>query len=162
MILNDSQVRKKVKRMAYEILESNFKQKELLFAGVTGQGFVLANMLEKELKEISSIKTSVIEILINKSAPQKGVIELSPDKNIAEGISVILVDDVLNTGRTLSYSLKPFLDMKVPKIEVAVLIDREHEKYPINAKFTGLSLSTTLNDHVEVVFNEADHIVYLT
>ena len=150
LILNASEIDQKIKRIAYEIYEYNFKEKKIVFAGISGQGFALAKLIAAQLDKISSLETEIIEVKVDKDKPHFEEVELSQD--IARNIShpVILVDDVLNTGRTLMYSLGPFLELKVKKIEIAVLVDRGYAKFPVKATYTGLSLSTTLNDHVEV------------
>ncbi len=136
--------------MAYEILEANFAEKELIFAGICEQGELLAKQLAKHLEEISSIKSTVTRIDLNKSHPFR-----EADNSLGEEINIenrviILVDDVLHTGKTIAYSLKPFLSRKIKKIEVAVLVDRSHTAFPIKATYIGYELSTTLSDNILV------------
>lgn len=150
LLLSAAQINQKVKRMAYEILESNFGEKELIIAGICEQGELLAKQLAKHLDEISSVKTTVTRIDLDKSHPFRQGLD-----TIQEGIKIdnkviIMVDDVLHTGKTIAYGLKPFLSKKIKKIEVAVLVDRSHTAFPIKATYIGYELSTTLSDNIKV------------
>src|SRR5688572_25243728 len=124
LVLNDEQIRKKISRMAYEIYENNFDEKSLVLAGVDGQGYVLAELLQKELTSISPINCIVVKINIDKTTPSLNEVTVdAPLKDLAKK-SIVLVDDVLNTGRVLAYGTKPFLSVAIKKIEVAVLVNR--------------------------------------
>lgn len=160
LILDASQVKQKIRRMAYEIYEHNFKEKNIIIAGIEGQGYVLAKLLIKEIESISPLKTTLVKINIDKSAPQQNEIFLDCEIKILKKKSIILVDDVLNTGRTFAYGLKPFLDIEVKKIEIAVLVNRSHTQYPVYPQYTGYELATTIRDHVEVNLGK-DTAVYL-
>jgi pyrimidine operon attenuation protein / uracil phosphoribosyltransferase len=150
LILDSVQVKQKIRRMAYEIYEHNFKEKTLVVAGIEGQGYVLAKALAKEIETISPLKTKLVKVLVDKSAPQQNEVRLDTGlKNLSKKC-IILVDDVLNTGRTFAYGLKPFLDIEVKKIEIAVLVNRSHTLFPVYPQYTGYELSTTIRDHVEV------------
>jgi len=160
LVLTDEQIRNKIRRMAYEIYEHNFEEKSLVLAGIDGQGHVLAQLLQAEIQNISQLDCSVVRITVNKSAPETGEVILDvPLKELSKK-NVILVDDVLNTGRILTYGMKPILSVAVKKIEVAVLVNRSHALYPILPKYTGYELSTTLDDHIEVVLKKK-YAVYL-
>jgi pyrimidine operon attenuation protein/uracil phosphoribosyltransferase len=140
--------------MAYEMYENNFEEKNLILAGIDGQGYVLAQLLQREIQSISSIECTVVKIGVDKSAPEKTDVILDvPIKDLAKK-NIILIDDVLNTGRILTYGMRPFLSIIVKKIEVAVLVNRSHALYPILPKYTGYELSTTLDDHIEVVLKK--------
>lgn len=150
LILDSSQVKQKIRRMAYEMYEHNFKEKSIVIAGIDGQGFVLAKLLVKELESISPLKAKLVKVTLDKSEPQQSEVTLDCDlKNIRKKC-IIVVDDVLNTGRTFAYGLKPFLDIEVKKIEIAVLVNRSHTLFPVYPQYTGYELSTTIKDHVEV------------
>jgi pyrimidine operon attenuation protein/uracil phosphoribosyltransferase len=159
-VLSTSQVTRKIKRMAFEIYERNIREKEVVLAGIDGQGYVLAGLIAKELKAISPITALVVRVNIDKSKPLQS--EVNVDVQISDLLkkSIIVVDDVLNTGRTLAGSLKPFLDIDVKKIEVAVLVNRSHPTFPIMPTYIGYGLSTTLTEHVEVNLGK-DAAVYL-
>lgn len=150
MILNASQVKQKIRRMAYEIYEHNFKEKSVVIAGIEGQGYVLAKALVKELESVSPLKATIIKVGLDKSAPQQSEVTLDGEVKSIRKKCIVLVDDVLNTGRTFAYGLKPFLDIEVKKIEIAVLVNRSHTLFPVYPQYTGYKLSTTIRDHVEV------------
>lgn len=150
LILEASQVKQKIRRMAYEIYEHNFKEKSLVIAGIEGQGYVLAQHLVKELESISPLQGKLVKVTLDKSAPQQTEVTLDCDLKVIQKKCIILVDDVLNTGRTFAYGLKPFLDIEVKKIEIAVLVNRSHTLFPVYPQYTGYELSTTIKDHVEV------------
>ena len=151
LILEDAQVRQKIRRMAYEVYENNFAEKSIVLAGIDGQGYLLATLLGKEVSSISQLKVITVKVLMDKEAPQKSEVTLDIDVEDLAKKSVLLVDDVLNTGRTLAYGMKPFLSIEVRKIEVAVLVNRSHPSFPVQPKYTGYELSTTLHEHVTVV-----------
>jgi len=159
-VLNHSQVRQKIRRMAFQIYENNFTEKSLVIAGIDGQGYALAREVASELSSVSPIKATLAKVLINKETPEKGKVMLDIEAGEVKKRVVILVDDVLNSGRTLAYGMKPFLTLEVKKIEVAVLVNRSHPKFPIQPQYTGYELSTTLSEHVTVVLGEKS-TVYL-
>lgn len=154
LVLTDEQIRKKISRMSYEIYENNFGEKSLVLAGVDGQGYVLAELLQKELTTISPINCTVVKINIDKATPELNQVTVdAPLKDLAKK-NILIVDDVLNTGRVLAYGMKPFLSVAIKKIEVAVLVNRSHPLFPILPKYTGFELSTTLDDHIEVILKK--------
>ena len=159
LILDTRQVKQKIKRMGYEIFEHNFKEKGIVIAGIEGQGHILAKLLAKEVENISPLEIKLVKISLDKLAPQQSEIKLDCDLKELKKKCIILVDDVLNTGRTFAYGMKPFLTIEVKKIETAVLVNRSHTLFPIYPQYTGYELATTLKDHVEV--NLSDETVYL-
>jgi pyrimidine operon attenuation protein/uracil phosphoribosyltransferase len=154
LILDTRQVKQKIKRMAYEIFEHNFKEKGIVIAGIEGQGYILANLLVSEVARISPLEIKLVKVSLDKIAPQEGDVTLDCDLKDLKKKCIILVDDVLNTGRTFAYGMKPFLTVEVKKIETAVLVNRSHPLYPIYPQYTGYELATTLKDHVEVNLRE--------
>jgi pyrimidine operon attenuation protein/uracil phosphoribosyltransferase len=160
LILDAPQVKQKIRRMAFEIYENNFKEKSLVIAGIDGQGYVLAKLLAKEIEAVAEIEVSLVKVTLDKLAPQQGEVTLDCDAKTVKKKCIIVVDDVLNTGRTLAYGLKPFLDTEVKKIETAVLVNRSHTLFPIYPQYTGYELSTTIKDHVVVLLGK-ETAVYL-
>ena len=154
LILDSVQVKQKIRRMAYEIFEHNFNEKVIVVAGIEGQGYVLARLLIKEVESISPIKTILVKVTLDKSAPQQSDVALDCNVKDLQKKCIILVDDVLNTGRTFAYGLKPFLSIEVKKIETAVLVNRSHTLFPIYPQYTGYELATTIRDHVEVTLGK--------
>jgi pyrimidine operon attenuation protein / uracil phosphoribosyltransferase len=159
LILDKRQVRQKIKRMAYEIYEHNFKEKNIVLAGIDGQGYILAKLLAKEVEGISPLEIKLVKVSLDKLAPQQSEVKLDCELKDLKKKCIVLVDDVLNTGRTFAYGMKPFLMIEVKKIETAVLVNRSHTLFPIYPQYTGYQLATTLKDHVEV--NLAEETVYL-
>ena len=161
LILDADQVKQKIRRMAFEIYENNFKEKNIVIAGIDGQGYVLAKLLAKQVESISSIEVKLVKISMDKLAPQQSEIELDCEVKDVKKKSIVMIDDVLNTGRTFTYGMKPFLNIEVKKIETAVLINRGHTSFPIHARYTGYELSTTIKEHVEVKLSKDEMAVYL-
>lgn len=160
-IVNHEQVQKIIKRMAYQIYERNFELKELILASINGQGKEVAKLLGEELKTISKIKVNFVTIILDKKVHSIEGIQLSePDIKLTDK-TILLVDDVLNTGRTLIYGMMPFLHSKVKSLQVAVLVDRNHKSFPVAADYKGLSLQTTLQEHVSVIFKNNKINIYL-
>jgi len=155
LVLNGSQVIQKIKRIAYEIYENNFSEKSIVLAGIDGQGYALAKILEKELKSISPLAVVLAKVALDKLAPVQSEVTIDVPTKEFKKKCIILIDDVLNTGRTLAYALKPFTTVEVKKIEVAVLVNRSHTLFPIVPTYSGYELATTLTDHVEVKLGKA-------
>ena len=154
LVLEDGQVRQKIRRMSYEIFENNFSEKTIVLAGIDGQGYALAQLLEKELLAISPLEVVITRVMLNKQSPQLSEVTLDISTEDLKKKAIVLVDDVLNTGRTLAFAMKPFLSIEVKKIEVAVLVNRSHPLFPVQPNYTGYALSTTLTEHVEVVLGK--------
>ncbi len=150
LVLNEEQVGQKIRRIAYEIYENNFSEKKIVLAGIDGQGYEFAKILDKELKKISSLDTLLAKVSVDKLSPVQSEIKVDVPVKELKNRCVILIDDVLNTARTLAYAMKPLLVTEVKRIEVAVLVNRSHTVFPITPTYTGFELATTLTDHVEV------------
>jgi len=160
LILDQRHVQQKIKRMAFEIYEHNFHEKSIVVAGIDGQGYILAQLLIKEVQLISPLEVKLVKVTLDKLTPSQKEITLDCDVKNVKKKCIILVDDVLNTGRTFAYGMKPFLDVEVKKIETAVLVNRSHTLFPIYPQYTGYALATTIKDHVEVNLGE-ETAVYL-
>lgn len=161
-ILNKQQTLQKIKRLAYQIYEHNFDEETIVFAGIHENGKRLADRLQADFQQICSIRTESLSVYLDKFAPQQSSISLDYDVELLENKTILLVDDVLNTGRTLAYSLKPFLNRKIKKLQTVVLVDRGHRLFPVTADFVGYSLSTTVLQHVNVVLDSYSELgVYL-
>lgn len=156
LILNKDQIEKKTTRIAYQILEDNFEEKSLVLAGIAERGYVFAQRLKAILERISDIRIDLIKVTLNKDSR---VLDAQTDVAVttAKDRAVILVDDVLNSGRTLAYGMGVFFDVPLKKMRTAVLIDRSHHKYPIFSDYSGLKLSTILKEHVDVTLSEIDN-----
>jgi len=152
-ILTPHEIEQKVQRIAWQIYEQNLKEKEITLAGIEERGFLLASEIEKHLKKISKLKTVLIRVKMDKKKP-KDTIEVSPENIDLNNKIIVLVDDVLNSGKVLIYGVNHFLNFNLKKLTTAVLVDRNHKRFPVKADVKGLSLSTSLLENVEVVFGE--------
>lgn len=146
-ILSKEVVEKKLRRMAYEILENNIDEKEIILAGIRESGGVVAKVIQQMLAEISSIKTELITITLDKNEPTNVSLNKTFDFN---GKIIILIDDVSNSGKTLLYALKPFINYHPKKIQTLVLVERTHTSFPVRPDYVGLSIATTLQEHIFV------------
>lgn len=161
-ILDQTQIKQKIKRLAYEILENNIEEKAIVLIGINTNGSGFAKLIEKELKKITDINIISAIIRLNPAAPLSASVDLSVPVESLKAKCVILVDDVANTGRTIFYACKPILDIIPRKLEVAVLIDRKHKTFPIYPKYVGFSLATTLKEDIDLrILNTEEWGVYL-
>ena len=162
IILNEEQVLQKIKRMAYQICEHNLKEKNIVLVGIYQQGYHLAVLLAKELKEVAPFEVILAKLELDKKKPLNGEILLDISENKLDGKAIVLIDDVLNTGKTMAYSLKPFLNRNLKKLETAVLVNRSHKRFPISANYQGIELATTLNEHIVVVLEKSKKFAAFT
>lgn len=152
LILNKKQIDQKINRIAYQILEDNLDEKEVVLAGIWDRGYKLAVRLKKVLQEIAVIKVTLLRVDLEKEN-SKLVAKTDLGESEWKNKVVILVDDVLNSGKTLAYGLGVFLNTPHKKIRTVVLVDRSHKIFPIATDFVGLELSTILKEHVGVVID---------
>ncbi|MBC5839585.1 phosphoribosyltransferase domain-containing protein [Flavobacterium muglaense] len=153
IILTNQEIEHKIKRIAYQIYETFVDEKEVVLAGIASNGYLFAEKIATELKSISTLEVLLCEVQINKQQPELPI-TTSLSKEAYANKGLILIDDVLNSGTTLIYAVRHFLDVPLKKFKTAVLVDRNHKKYPVKADFKGISLSTSLLEHVQVVFDE--------
>ena len=161
IILNTEQINQKITRIAHQIVESNINEKEVVIAGIEKNGYIIAIKIKEILVKISDLKITTCSVKINKKNPLDKVVT-SLRKEEYENKSLILVDDVLNSGATLIYAIKHFLDTKIKQFKTAVLVNRNHKKYPVKADFKGISLSTTTISHIKIRFKENTAEAFLT
>lgn len=156
ILLEKHQIEQKIERLAIEILEHNYEEPAMVLIGINERGKILAERLQRSIQKYSvkPIHISMQYLTIDVAAPTLHPITLHGDKTALENTVVILVDDVANSGRTLYYALKPLLDIASKKVELAVLIDRRHKKFPIRPNYVGFSLATTIEEHIEVSFQK--------
>ena len=160
LILDQLNVDKKITRIAWEIYEDNTQNDSIYLIGICGRGEILASKLGEEISKISSIKVNLVVLNINTDNPIE--VNLSFDLKSLSNQVVILVDDVLNTGKTLMYSCQFLLTINLLKLNTAVLVERLHNNYPIKANYVGLSLATTLQNYVSVILEGNRKGVYLS
>lgn len=167
LILNAHQVKQKIKRIAFEIYERNFEEKELIVAGIVDRGYQLAAKICDELDSISHFtyqdqSLKLMRISLEKFTAKLDEVHIEDVGSSAlENKCIVVVDDVLNTGRTLAYSVQPFLYHKIKKLEIAVLVNRSHIQFPVSASYTGYELATTLQEHIRVILEPEQEAVYL-
>lgn len=163
LILTSKQIQQKINRIAYEIYENNYDEKEIIIAGIADNGYLLAKRIADVLKKIAGMEIRLISIKIDKQNPLSDEIKIDLTEKELKNKVIVLVDDVLNSGKTLMFGAKPFLNTPVKRLITAVLVDRGHNRYPIKADFVGLSLSTTLREHITVEIDKAGkEAVYLS
>ncbi|MEN9699050.1 MAG: hypothetical protein RLZZ301_248 [Bacteroidota bacterium] len=161
VILEHKQIQQKIIRLGHQLLEECVHEKRVFVGGIVGNGSKLAQQLASILRENSKMEVVFFEIQLNKDEPWKEPIQLSiPEQDLKKGF-IILVDDVVNSGKTMQYALMKFLEQATKAIKTVALVDRSHRRYPIKTDFVGLSLSTTLKNHVEVDLNDSDAKAYL-
>ncbi|MDI1316151.1 phosphoribosyltransferase family protein [Flavobacterium sp.] len=159
-ILNHQEIEHKIKRIAYQIYETFAEEELIILAGISKNGYILAQKISTVLETISDLKVTLCEVKIDKHHPFKEITTSIPKESYTNK-GIVLVDDVLNSGTTLIYGVKHFLDVPVKKFKTAVLVDRNHKKFPVKADFKGISLSTSSKEHVHVVFEENNNHAYL-
>ncbi|APU09123.1 MULTISPECIES: phosphoribosyltransferase domain-containing protein [Cellulophaga] len=160
-ILSHNQIQHKVKRIAYQIYEANVEETEIVIAGIDGGGLKFAKKLSAVLQDITTAKITLCTVKMDKKNPLNSGVTTSISKEEYTNKSVVLIDDVLNSGTTLIYGVFHFLKVPLRQLKTAVLVNRNHKKYPVKADYKGLSLSTSLQEHIEVEFKDNDDAVYL-
>ena len=150
IILNHQEINHKIRRIAYQIYENNVNETEVILAGIDANGYILAKKLKATLDKISDLNSVLCKVVIDKKNPLNPITTSVAPSDYSNK-SIVLIDDVLNSGSTLIYGVKHFLDVPVTQFKTAVLVNRNHKKYPVKADFKGISLSTSLNEHVEVI-----------
>ena len=163
LILNQHQIAQKIDRIAYQLLEDNFDEQEIIIAGILPRGNYLAERLKGILDKIAPFKSTLITIEIEKQSSSLRA-KTDTDIQICHNKVVILVDDVMNSGKTLAYGFGVFIDVRLKKLRTAVLIDRNHKNFPITTDYAGMALSTVLKERVDVFLTENgnEDAVYLT
>ena len=146
-----------IERFAHQIYEKHHKAKDLVIIGIERRGYEVASRIKKHLNKISSQSIALESITLDKVNPLKGDIELSTESKNLEAKTIVLVDDVLNSGKTLIYAVQFVLNAKVKSISTVVLVDRIHRDFPIKADIVGMTLSTTLQERVEVELGKKDY-----
>ncbi|MEK8179635.1 phosphoribosyltransferase family protein [Flavobacterium buctense] len=160
IILNHQEIEHKIRRIAYQIYETFADEKEIVLAGISSNGYILAEKISEVLKNISDITIVLCEVKMDKQNPFNAV-TTSITKDAYHDKNLVLVDDVLNSGTTLVYGVKHFLEVPIKKFKTVVLIDRNHKKFPVKADFKGISLSTSSKEHVHVVFEDNNNHAFL-
>lgn len=149
-ILDKDTVQMKLQRMALEIVESNLGENRVILVGIQDNGSVIARNVQRILSQLSNLDVRLVNLYINKKMPAEVRLSEAVDFN---NEVIIIVDDVANSGKTLLYSLKPFLEYRPRKIQTMALVERTHKAFPMHLDYTGLSVATTLQEHIYVEVN---------
>ncbi|TLP71783.1 phosphoribosyltransferase family protein [Maribacter sp. ACAM166] len=160
-ILSHVQIKHKIERIAYQIYEANVFEEEIIIAGIEGGGINFAKKIVATLKKITESKITLCKVMMDKRNPLKSGVSTSMEEKEFINKSVVIVDDVLNSGTTLIYGVHHFLKTPLKQLKTAVLVNRNHKKYPVKADYKGISLSTSLQEHVNVRFEKQNDCVYL-
>jgi pyrimidine operon attenuation protein/uracil phosphoribosyltransferase len=153
LILDTNEINQKTKRIAYQLLEQNDTVKELILIGIQPNGYKYAQQLQNEIEAIDGVKVTLLSLTMNKKEPNGREINLETGKLNLDQKTVVLVDDVANTGKTLYYALKPIMNFTPAKVQAVALVDRQHKLFPVSPDIVGLSLSTTLQEHIAVEYD---------
>lgn len=149
-LLDTKKITQKINRIAIEILENNYREKEIILAGINNNGVRFANLLADVLTQKTTAQIIRTTIRLNPANPLETPVTIDMPLKSLKNKAIIIVDDVANTGRTIFYAFQPLMEVMPKKVEVAVLVDRKHKSFPIQVDYMGLSLATTLNEHIEV------------
>ncbi len=162
-VLNPKKVTQIIKRIAYQLFEDFLTEDEIVMVGIERNGFLFAQLLANELNKLSINNNTVLlcSAKIDKSNPSTEGVEISVPNSSYEGKNVIIVDDVLNSGRTLLHTVGKLMQTELKLMRTVTLVDRRHRKFPIKADYVGLTLSTTLQEHIEVEFDGGNVSAYL-
>lgn len=162
-ILNNKKINQIISRIAYQVYENFINEDEVVVVGIKEKGFKVAQKLVEEMQKLKKESSSILlaSAIINKQKPTEGNILFSLNKDDFKGKTVVLVDDVLNSGKTMLHVIADLTRFDCKIIRTVVLVDRKHRLYPVRADFVGLSLSTTLEEHIEVEFENQEMNAFL-
>ena len=152
-ILDKDSTARKLRRLAFEIVERNYDEQQLFFAGIRQSGLTVAKLLAEEVRSISNIHVELVEVSLDKKKPVEVSIDRAIDFNDQ---SIVLIDDVASSGKTMLYALKPFLQFQPRKIQTLVLVERTHKTFPVQPDYVGLSVATTLEEHIYVELTDTE------
>lgn len=153
IILAKEQIQQKIKRMAMEIYERHSNDNEIIIIGIQDQGSLFADQLCQEIHKLSPLKCVQAQMSLNKEKPASGEVQCNMDLSTLKNKSVLLVDDVANSGKTMFYALGGLMRSTPKSIETAVLVERLHKRFPVEISFVGMKLATTIKEHIEVKLN---------
>lgn len=157
-IVTADKVNQKIKRIAFEIAEDNYDESEIVLAGICKdtEGYTFAERLHSELIKISKAHIVLTHIELDKTNPGDSPVDLNLTEEQIDNKVIIVADDVSNTGRTILYAIKPLLSYSPKKIRSAVLVERKHKLFPVTPDYVGLSLSTTIHEHIKVILSDRE------
>lgn len=161
IVLTKTQIDQKIMRLAHQILENASEEKTIYLAGICGNGIRIARKISRILAPQTDLEIHVFEITLDKFHPLEHTVSMDIDSSLLKNGFIVLIDDVLNSGKTMQYALVKLLEQPVKAIKTVALVDRRHRRYPIKCDYVGITLSTTLKDRVEINFDEENYAAYL-
>jgi len=162
LIIDSTRVHQKLQRMALEICERTASHERIILAGIKKSGFQIAGILSEYLAGFSGNEHPVYFLEIDKTNPISSAVETDLPDSLLPGATLILIDDVQNSGKTMMYAIRRFLDFPLRSVQTCVLVDREHPDFPVRSDYVGISLSTTLQEHISVEVEGEKIEVYLS
>lgn len=161
VILDNEQVQRKLRRIAHQLHEEHHLEKGIVLVGIAPRGSTIAERLAKLLGSIADFSVEVVQLRLDKDLPLEKPVHLDVDPKTLRDRTVVLVDDVLQSGRTLMHAASYLVQVPLKRLTTVVLVDRRHRAYPVRADIVGLTLSTTMQEHISVELGRKDS-VYLT
>ena len=161
IVLDSIDINNKIKRISFEILEKNFNENEIFLVGILPNGKYLSNKISEFLSQFSKIKLNLHFIEIEKKSRSIDRIIASLNSEMVNNKVIVIIDDVMNSGGTLMYSINEMLKFKPKKIQIAVLIERYYKNFPLNPDYKGLELSTSETEHVEVKLDGSPKVLII-
>ena len=158
IILNQEEITNKINRIAFSIIEDYHTEKSITLIGFDKNGYIIAEKIKQIITDENNIKTSIHRIKKDK----KNHFTITPPLKSDNMKNVFLVDDVLKSGRTIIYGIKEILTHNIDNLKTIILVNRNHNQFPIGVDYVGLNLSTTLKNHITVIMNKDEEIAYLT
>ncbi len=160
-VLSHERIEMILNRLTWEVYEKHVNETEITLAGIAKRGFALAEIIAKRLMDISDLKVNLVKISMDKKAPLESPIEIDTDIQSLANKCIVVMDDVLNSGRTLIYGVNHFLQVPIKRLTTVVLVDRSHKKFPVKADIKGISLSTSLAEHISAEIEKTPYSVML-
>lgn len=161
IVLTKTQIDQKITRLAHQIIENSYGEHQIFIGGICGNGTILAKALSEIIKLNSDLDVTNFEINLHKDQPLQHDILLNIQTDLLKDSFIVLVDDVLNSGKTMQYALMKLLEKPVKAIKTVSLVDRRHRRFPIKADFVGITLTTTIQERVEMDLTQEDYFAYL-
>ena len=150
MILDNDKILRICNRLACQIVEVSDGSNKAVLVGIKEKGFEIAKIIEKQIKSFSNNKVKLYPIKIEKINNNINS-KIKFEHKFSNDCLIFIIDDVLNTGKTLFKCVNYFFNAEYVNIKTIVLIDRDHKKHPVNVDIKGVSLSTNFEDTVKVI-----------
>jgi pyrimidine operon attenuation protein/uracil phosphoribosyltransferase len=158
IVLDHERVQRKLERIAHQLHEEYHEEQGIILVGIAPRGLALAKRLQTRLKEISELQVDLVTLQLDKDKPLEAPVKLSLELDALRDRTVVLVDDVLMSGRTLMHAAAHLVSVPLKRLTTVVLVDRRHRSYPIRADIVGLTLSTTTQEHISVELGRKDTV----